>query len=294
VGPARGARIAVATCAEVAELDAEGRLLLARLRAAGLEAEACVWDEPTVDWADYDRVLVRSTWDYPGKLAAFEAWVSARAGQLINPAAAIGWNLSKRYLGELERWGFPTVPTTLLAPGDRFEPPAEGEFVIKPAVSVGSRDTARYRASERERAGRHAEVLLAAGREVLVQPYLGAVDTEAETAVVVLGGRASHAIRKGPLLEPDQDLEQGLFRPEQVSPRRADRAETELAEAVVERFAREVCAPTYARVDLLRADGGRPVVLELELIEPSLFLNHHPSAADRLVELVAADINSDA
>jgi glutathione synthase/RimK-type ligase-like ATP-grasp enzyme len=294
MGPARGARIAVATCAEVAELDAEGRLLLGRLQAAGLEPEACVWDEPTVAWADYDRVLVRSTWDYPGKLGAFETWVSARGGQLINPAAAIGWNLSKRYLVELERWGFPTVPTALLAPGDRFEPPAEGEFVVKPAVSAGSRDTARYRASERERAGRHAEALLAAGREVLVQPYLGSVDTEAETAVIVLGGRASHAVRKEPLLEPGQDLEQGLFRQEEVSPRQAEHAETELAEAVVERFAREVCAPIYARVDLLRTDGGRPVVLELELIEPSLFLDHHPPAADRLVELVAASIEGGA
>lgn len=284
----RRLRLAIATCGELSELDGEGRLLLRRLRAAGVEAEPEVWDDQAVGWDDYDRVLLRSTWDYPSTPESFAAWVAARGRQLINPPEIVRWNISKRYLTLLESWGLPIVPTAFIAPGEPVELPDEAEFVLKPAVSAGSRGTARYGPGDLDRAHRHAAELLAANREVMVQPYLPSVEAAAETAVIMLGGRFSHAMRKGPLLELGQEPERGLFREEEMSRREAGADEIELAERVIDRLVAEVRAPTYARIDLLRSAGGAPLILELELIEPSLFLDYHPEAADRLVELVRA------
>ncbi len=284
----RRLRLAIATCAELSGLDGEGRLLLGRLRAAGVEAEPEVWDDPSVSWDDYDRVLLRSTWDYPSNPEKFAAWVAAQGGRLINPPEIVRWNISKRYLTLLESWGLPIVPTAFIAPGEPVELPEEAEFVLKPAVSAGSRGTARYAPGDLERARRHAAELLAANREVMIQPYLPSVEAAAETAVIMLGGRFSHAMRKGPLLELGEEPESGLFREEEMSRRDAEADEIDLAQRVIDRFGAEVRAPTYARIDLLRSASGAPLILELELIEPSLFLDYHPEAADRLVELLRA------
>ena len=286
----RAGRLAIATCAELAELDPEGQLLLAELAQGGIDAEPAVWDDPTLDWAAYDRILLRSTWDYPSKQSAFESWIDERQAQLINPAALVRWNLSKRYLQRLSEWGFPVVPSSFTAPGERVALPEHGECVVKPAVSAGSVDTARYGPGDRARAAAHADSLLAAGREVMVQPYMASVDRDAETAVIVLGGLISHTMRKAPLLALGDGLEQGLFRVEQMEPREPTGEQAALAEAVVGRVAGEVARPTYARVDLLQSDSGEPLILELELIEPSLFLDHHPPAARRLVALLQNEL----
>lgn len=279
--------IALATCEEVSALDEEGRLLLGGLRAAGIDAEPAVWNSPAVEWDGYELVVLRSTWDYHLDPGRFVAWVRSIGSRLLNPPELVTWNASKRYLHELGGWGLATVPTAFVSPGEGFELPGVGEFVVKPATSAGSRDTARYRPGD-EAAGRHVEALLAAGREVMVQPYLSAVDVSAETALVFLGGEFSHAMRKGPLLELDQEQEQGLFRPEEMSPREPTAAQLELAAAVVGTVGERVGEPLYARVDLLDSDQGQPLVLELELIEPSLFLDFHPPAAERLVSLLAS------
>lgn len=285
--------LALATCSEIAELDPEGLLLLAACREAGIETEAVVWDDPAVDWDRFRLVLIRSTWDYQDHPREFEAWTGAIGDRLRNRPPIVAWNLSKRYLETLADWGFPVVPTSFVGPGDELRLPDAGEFVVKPAVSAGSKDTARYLAgdtADRDRARGHATDLLEAGREVIVQPFLASVETEAETAVILLGGRPSHSMRKGPLLERGQELEKGLFRMEEMTPRAATPEELELAEALIERFTREVGAPLYARVDLLRGDDGRPMILELELTEPSLFLDHDEPALHRLIELLRAEL----
>jgi glutathione synthase/RimK-type ligase-like ATP-grasp enzyme len=283
-------RLAIATCAELADLDPEGQLLLARLREAGVAAEPAVWDDPGVAWERFARVLLRSTWDYPVRHEAFAAWSRERGPALINPVELVEWNLSKRYLAQLEDWGFRTVPTRFLAPGDPVEIDERCEFVVKPAISAGSKDAARYRPGEGERATVHARALLGAGREAMVQPYVESVEGEAETAAIVLGGRFSHAIRKSPLLRPGEGFEEGLFRTERVEPREARPAQAALAEEIVARVTDEVRAPLYARVDLLDDSDGEPLVLELELIEPSLFIDHDRGGAERLVELLRAEL----
>lgn len=294
------ARVALATCAEIRDLDDEGRLLLDACRDAGLDAEPAVWDDPAVDWDGFDLVVIRSTWDYQQKPREFREWTERIGPRLRNRPEIVAWNISKRYLEVLQGWGFPVVPTTFLEPGacrDGVEGalPGAGEYVVKPAVSAGSRDTARYVAADegdRARAAQHATDLLSDGRTVLVQPFFASVESAAETAVILLGGEPAHAMRKGPLLEIGQGLEQELFREEDMSLRTASGEELRLAQRVVERFSSEVAPPLYARVDMLRDDEGNPTLLELEVIEPSLFLDHHPASLTRMVELLRAEVGA--
>ncbi len=284
-----GGRIGVATAAEVADLDDEGRLFLSALRERGLTAQPAVWDAD-LDWSSYDVVVVRSTWDYAERLSEFLAWAD-RAGAetlLLNSADVLRWNTDKRYLADLERQGIPIVPTQFLAPGDdprhRFE---DVEHVVKPVVSAGSRGTLRLGSHEVERSHAHAASLLDAGRGVMVQPYLHEVDDHGETALLYVDGRFSHAMRKGPLLTPGMRLTEELFLQEEMSPRDPSAAERDLADAVLDAVPEALRADLlYARVDLLPSAHG-PVLLELELAEPSLFLDHHPPAAGALADAVA-------
>jgi glutathione synthase/RimK-type ligase-like ATP-grasp enzyme len=289
--------VALATCREFPDLDAEDRLLIPALDRLGIECRPAVWDDPGVDWAGFDVVVLRETWDYTGRREEFLAWcrqVEAGAA-LLNPADVVAWNTDKHYLQEIERLGLSVVPTSFLEPGDDIEswqPPADGtDFVIKPAVSAGSRDTMRY-ATAGDTAGplAHLRRLLDAGRSVMVQPYLDAVDTVGETAVLFIGGEYSHAIRKGPLLVRDVEggRVEGLFVQEQIDPREATPNELVTARAIVECIPGGFDRLLFARVDLIPDEFGAPRLLELELCEPSLFLSHSEGAPDRLAEAISA------
>lgn len=280
--------IGLATCGEVAELDAEGRLLLERLRGRGLAARPVVWTDGTEAWSELDLVLLRSTWDYHQRPDAFRSWARALEGRILNPLPLIEWNISKRYLADLLDWGVPTVPTAFIGAGEPLEPPESGDFVLKPVVSAGSKDTARYgrSAGDLSRAASHLARLSALGREAMLQPYFEAVDSEAETAMIFLGGEFSHAMRKGPLLELGQEVEEGLFRQEKMSRREPTEAMLEVACGALAAVESRLGASAYARVDLLPTADGDPHVLELELLEPSLFLDFHPPAAEALAELL--------
>ena len=270
-------RVALATCAELPDLYADDALLLPALEAAGVDAAPAVWDDPAVDWASFDLVVVRSTWDYVPRRAEYLRWARS-VPRLANPAEVLAWSTDKSYLRELEAAGVPVVPTSWLDPGDPYSPP-DGEHVVKPAVSANAADTARYAPGEDSRA--HVAGLLAAGRQVMVQPYLAAVDVHGETAVVHLGGRCSHAARKAPVLVPD------LGDPEdvEITAREPSGRELEVAEAALAALPFE--APLlYTRVDLVPGPDGDPVVIEVELAEPSLFLGTSPGAAERFADAV--------
>lgn len=290
--------IALATCREVPGLlDEEGELLRATLAARGARVDPAVWDDAGVDWAGYDLVVVRSTWDYPRRVAEFLAWSRrvAAVTALLNGPEPLGWSADKHYLAELAAAGVPIVPSAFLEPG------AEGshgfldvEHVVKPTISAGSRDTLRLGPDDHDRSRAHARALLDAGRSVLVQPYLEEVDTVGETAVVAIDGVVSHAARKGALLSAGADLVEGLFAEEQMSACEVTVAEREVTDTVLgflaERF--PTAGPLlYARVDLLPSLDG-PLVLECELAEPSLFLPYADGAADRFADAILARLPS--
>lgn len=281
-------RVALATCAELPELDDDAPALRAALRTRGVESAAGVWDDPAVAWAGFDLVVLRSTWDYAPRREAFLAWAErvATVTTLLNPVDVVRWNTDKRYLRALAAAGVPVVATEWVEPGGAL--PDLADFVVKPAVSCGCRDTRRFEAGEREAAQRMVERLHAEGRAVMVQPYLAHIDADAETALLYIGDRYSHAIRKGPMLALGAAAEAGLFRAEDIGARVASDAQLAVAEAALDAVPGGRARLLYARVDVVPGPDGRPVVLELELTEPSLFLGFADGAAERFAAAISA------
>lgn len=285
--------VAIATCRAVPDLDADGPMLLAALHQAGLDTVVHAWDDPSVDWAAYAVVLVRSTWDYTLRREQFLAWASS-CTRTLNPAPVLAWNTDKQYLHDLALRGVPVVPTTFVPPGTALRRPPDwptGDVVVKPAVSASAVDTGRFPSADDDGARALSGRLHAQGRLVMLQPYLPRVDTEGETALLYLGGSYSHAVRKQALLtgtgtrEPVAgDQAANLVTGTTPTPDQLAVADAALAAVPGTR-----AALAYARVDLLQDQHGAPLVLELELTEPSLFLAHAQAAGrQRLAEHVAA------
>ncbi|MEU5726588.1 hypothetical protein ABZ783_32895 [Micromonospora sp. NPDC047738] len=291
-------RVALVTCTALTDLDPDDRLVLAPLAARGITAEVVVWDDPAADWSAYDLVVLRSPWDYALRRDEFVAWAQT-VPRLVNPADVVAWNTDKRYLAELSAAGVPTVPTTWVEPGRDWTPPADtGEYVIKPAVSAGSQDTGRYDLAEpehRELAVAHVRRLSDAGRVAMVQPYLDAVDTAGETALLFLAGPGglafSHAIRKGPMLVgPDLGVAE-LYKREEIAARTATPEQLAVAEKTLAVLPGGPGRLLYARVDLIPGPDGSPVLVELELTEPSLFIGYADGAPGRLAEAIATHLS---
>jgi glutathione synthase/RimK-type ligase-like ATP-grasp enzyme len=292
-------RIALVTAKAARELDTDLEPLVEALRAAGAEVAVPAWDDPAVDWARHDVAVLRSTWDYTDRIDEFVAWCTRCSGRtrLLNPVEVVRWNIDKHYLADLARAGVPVVPTRFVEPQDdaarAFADFLEGgqttagtalaalpdEFVVKPAIGAGSRDAARYYRADAAAAAAHVRRLTSAGRSVMLQPYLPRVDHAGETAVLYLGGEYSHAVRKGPLLRAGAPLVEGLFAEEDIRPRSPSSAELDVAAAAYAAIPFD--SPVYARIDLLQDEQGKPVLLELELTEPSLFFPQAPGAAER-------------
>jgi len=274
-------RVALATAATWPDLDHDGPALLAALDRVGVDAAPAVWDDPAVDWSAYDLAVVRSTWDYVPRCAEFLAW-AASVPRLANPADVLAWNTDKRYLDELAAAGVPVVPTTFVAPGEALHVPPY-EHVVKPTVSASAGHTVRFAAGEDSTA--HATALLEAGRTVMVQPYQAAIDVAGETSLCCFRGGFSHALRKAPVLVP------GLADPNAVAvtPTQATPAQLAVAQAAL--AAVPFPGPMlYARVDLVPGADGSPVLMELELAEPGLYLDRSAGAADRFAAAVRSSL----
>ncbi|MEU0382864.1 ATP-grasp domain-containing protein [Streptomyces chartreusis] len=269
--------------------DRDLSVLVDALREAGAEAAAVHWDDPSADWAGYDLALIRSTWDYSWRAEEFAAWAE-RCGEvtrLANPVDVVRWNADKRYLGRLTEAGVPAVPTRYFAPGDPVELPAGHEYVVKPTSGAGARYAARYPAGERDAALRQVERMHAEGFTVMLQPYLTGIDTHGERALQFFGGRLLHASRKGAVLAPGTPYDAEKVAHPDLVPWEPTAAELDVAERAL------AAVPgrpelLYARVDLVTGPDGEPCVMELELIEPNLFLWLHPGSVPRVVEAVLA------
>ncbi|CAL9571804.1 hypothetical protein [Streptomyces sp. Tu 3180] len=283
-------RIALVTCRpgpEVAE-DRDLPDLVRALGEAGAEASAVAWDHEGVDWSGFDLAVIRSTWDYSWRAAEFTAWAErcGKATRLANPADVVRWNTDKRYLGELAEAGVPVVPTRYLAPGDPADLPAGHEYVVKPTSGAGARFAARYTPGEHDTAVRHLRRMHADGFTAMVQPYVRGIDTTGERALQFFGGRLLHASRKQAVLTPGTPYDRRKVAHPGLtawSPTPAELAVAEQALAAVPGASGEP-GPLYARVDLVDGEDGRPQVMELELVEPNLFLSLHPGSVPRVVE----------
>lgn len=282
--------IAIATCLEFVGREQDDLQIIEALRRRGFEAFHVAWDDPVVNWSSFTLVVIRSTWNYPNRLRDFLSW-AGRLPRVLNPLPILKWNTDKRYLLELSEAGLPVISTCFIDPGSVFEPPSV-PFVVKPAVSCGARDTARYQPSDRFEAHEHVLRLHSSGRTVMIQPYLSNIELTGETAVIFIGGRYSHSIRR------DAVLRHVGMRAESVVPLSNVRAyeptdeERLLADQVMASVPGESSELLYGRVDMIHGRDGSPVLLELELTEPSLFLDFSSDGVDRLASSVASQVSN--
>jgi glutathione synthase/RimK-type ligase-like ATP-grasp enzyme len=298
--------LALVTAVVAAGHDEDLGTLLQACADAGLSVRAVAWDDASIGWGRFDAALLRSPWDYTERLPEFLAWCDrvSRTTLLLNPLNVIRWNTDKHYLADLAENGIAVVPTVFVEPD--AEPlqalqaflatePAP-EYVIKPAISAGARDTQRYARAQEFAAGNHIARLLEQNRSVMLQPYLPSVDQTGETALIYFDGRFSHAIRKGALLQPDEGPTQTPLATGDITSRDAGADEHALAEQTLAAVAHllSLSQPLpYARIDLIRAEDGTPRLLELELTEPSLFFAQAPGSAERFAALLAARLASE-
>ena len=283
--------MALATARTSTDLRTDGPPLLAAFERHGIDVDAIAWGSDA-DWSAYDGVVVRTTWDYIEDRDAFIGWARrvGHATRLANPPDALAWNTDKRYLRDLAGVGVPTIPTVWVESSEveAVVPPEWDEVVVKPAISAGGRQSARYRRDELD----DAQELIArivSGSAAMVQPYVATIDEGGETGTYFFGGEASHAITKAAILRPGQrpsdDLSLGATQVVTAAP---------LDPALVD-FGRRVLAAVpgggdqlvYARVDTATGDDGDPMLLELELVEPFLWLETDPAGADPYVAAVA-------
>ncbi|RRQ81267.1 hypothetical protein CQW39_05640 [Streptomyces griseofuscus] len=273
--------------------DADLPVLVRALNDAGARADAPYWDDPGIDWSAYDLVVVRSTWDYSWRAAEFTAWLErvARATRIANPAEVIRWNLDKRYLGELAAAGVPTVPTSYLAPGEDGAPvlPTDHDYVIKPTSGAGARFAARYTPAEHETAVRHLARMHAEGFTAMVQPYLQGIDVTGERALQFFGGRLLHASRKGAVLSPGTPYDADKVAHPDLTPWQPTDAELAVAKKALAAVPGSTAPLLYARVDLADGPDGTPRLMELELVEPNLFLFLHPDSLPRTAAAILAE-----
>lgn len=297
-------RIALATCSVLPHLDPDGAPLVRALAARGMDATSAVWDDPDVDWSAFDLVVVRSTWDYSSRRDDFVEWADA-VPSLLNSADVLRWNTDKAYLKELEAAGIAVIPTLWLDPARALSSqaihtrlPAQGDFVIKPTVSAGAKDTGRYQSGEAHSRGlaiRHVRMLLESGRHVMVQPYITSVDTAGEASLVFIDGEFSHSVRQNAQLTGRHAPTRGLYQQEPMRPHEASEAEIAIADRALAVAADGIGDPAtflYARVDLVTGNDGSPMVIELELTEPSLFMAHGPGSLDRFADAIVARLGA--
>lgn len=287
-------RIAIATCTGYDDLKTDDELLREALGERGCEATSVIWDEQGVDWGGFDLCLVKSTWDYHDKHDEFLAWARRveAVSALHNPAETIAWNSDKTYLRELSQRGVRVVPTAWVSRGSDVslrEILASQEWeeaVVKPVVDLGAKNLQRVRAGDP--ACEAALEAVQRRHDAMVQPFLPSLEEQGETSLIYIDGELTHAVRKRPAAGDFrvQSIWGGMV--ERAEP---DRAQVELAERAI---AQLESPPLYARVDLVEDLDGHPCLIELELIEPNLYLAENPPAAERLADAALLRIDVDA
>ncbi|MFY0533724.1 ATP-grasp domain-containing protein [Nannocystis pusilla] len=277
-------RVAIATCLHKPEPDPDEALLVAALADAGVEVRVLAWDDPDAAWHEASLCVLRSTWNYPYHPDEFLGWARrvAAVTRMYNPLPVLEDNYHKSYLARLAARGVAVVDTVHLARGQApdlaalLDERGWDRAVVKPAISAASMGTWRVeRTAAAASQSRFTEDV--ALRDTMVQPYMRAVEEPGERALIWIDGALSHAIRKTARFAGEHE------RVSAALPIADD--ERELAETALAPLAESLL---YARVDVVRDDAGAPRVMELELIEPSLYLAEHPPALARLVAAIVA------
>ena len=290
-------RVAFVTSADISALTDDDRLGRLALERMGMEVVPAAWDDPAVRWTEFDLVVVRSCWDYFERTDEFRRWldmVEESGAPVVNPPAFLRWNMDKRYLRELEAAGA-RIPETAWVDGpdapDLARLLAERgweEAVVKPVVSGGGFETWRVRVDDGEAASHQARLTrLAQQVPMMVQRFLPAILADGELSLVYLEGQFSHALvkRARPGEFRVQAMHGGTVEP--VEAPAWLRAEGERVIAAAAARGGLESPPLYARVDGVVAEDGGFLLMELECLEPDLFLRTADGAAERFAVAVA-------
>jgi glutathione synthase/RimK-type ligase-like ATP-grasp enzyme len=280
--------IALLTLANASKFIMDDALAIAEFRRRGWEASEVPWTARDIDWSALDAVIVRTTWDYhlqPDRFVATLESIAARAPRFANDLPLIRWNIDKRYLRKLAECGVPIVPSMWGEGGHAatfaqlFDELQTDEIVVKPTVGANAMDAFRLR-SPMEPALAAQLVTTYANRTWFAQPFLHQITTDGEYSVFFFNGRYSHCIRKLPTAGDFRVQEEHGGR---IAPATAP---SDMLDAAHLAMRTVVPSPLQARVDLVRLDDGTPAVMELELIEPALYLRTDSQAPARFVDAV--------
>ncbi len=281
--------IAFVTSAAHRDLTPDDHLAVTALERRGAQVTGTVWNDQSVDWGRFDAIIVRSTWDYHSHSQDFRAWIDmldAMSAPVWNPPEMLRWNMQKTYLRDLERAGVPVIPTEWLTKGALpdlgalLEKRGWSDAVVKPVISAAANRTWRISRRIDPKSVEQIAESLAIG-DVMVQPFIPEIQTHGEWSLIFIDGDFSHAVRKTP--------SEGDFR---VQAHLGGEAATEDPGANVISIARRVLGAVpsewlYARVDGIETKTGF-VLLELEMLEPSLYFLHTESGPVRFAEAIIA------
>ena len=274
--------IAFATYEGAPTLTADDRLAVPVLADMGIDVEPAIWSDSRIEWRRFDAVILRSTWDYHRRAGEFRDWLDRLESDDVpvwNPVALARWNMDKRYLRDLAARGVRTVPTVWVPGsddvklGELMKSRGWADAVLKPVVAATSYRTVRVSRASAERQ------VIEQG-EAMLQPFVPQVAEEGEWSLVFLGGEYSHAVLKRPAADDFRVQEEfGGSSAVAEAPRELQESAAAVLDAVEQPW-------LYARVDGVRDDDGRLLLMELEMLEPLLFLAHHPHAPARFADAI--------
>jgi hypothetical protein len=285
-------RLAIATCTALPILTPDDQLLADALVGRGATVENVIWDDPNADWSGFDAVVVRSVWDYHHRVEEFYAWI-ARVGAdvpFMNSAETLSGNAHKGYMREFTEVGLAVVPTAWVsnespkALSSIMQSRGWDDVIVKPAVSAAAMQTLRV-TDENIAAGEALLTEILPRCDAMVQPCLASVREVGETPMVYFDGVFSHAVRRPSPLDHGEEIDPEFQPLPLVNP---GSEQFRVAESVIAALDE---IPTYARVDLVDGDDGEPLLLELELIEPYLFMASRPESAAMFASAVLSRLS---
>lgn len=284
--------VAIITCSEFPHLYADDALLLPALATRGIDAHPCIWNDPTVDWSQPVMSVLRSPWDYHHQRTTFLAWAErvSQLHALWNPLPLLSWNTHKSYLLDLEHKGISIIPTQLLTQGTAanliglMKEHNWSEVVVKPAVSASAYKTLHVKEETLAQGQQHLEHMLAT-HDMLVQPFFQTIISPGERSLIYINGEITHAVSRKPAIAVKQDtpiLQEVLV----------------IVQEDEYHFAKQVLAqlpvsPLYARIDIIRDENDKLYLMELELVEPGLWLEFAPHAVERFADAIASKVQKD-
>lgn len=269
--------IGLLTCSKFPELQSDFHFLKTELEAQGLKVRPVVWNQIEVDWSNFKNLLFCSVWDYCNNYSLFHKWLDAREAQcnLINSSNIIRWNLNKSYLQHFEKNSIPVIPTKWIYEQNQitYLNLDWQDVIVKPAVGAGSSGMKKFESlRQTDKMKSHINFLLE-DSIVMIQPYLESADKLGETALVYFDGELSHAVHRplgGHKGTPDEEVSTATH----VEP---TEDQLEIGRKILQCLPFK---PTYIRVDLLKDENNKDVLLEVEMIEPNLFLKSQKTAAN--------------